>query len=102
MKITIKRAGGALKRFGKDLVAADSELAYDRAGKSFAGQMQQTFVVLHDSYTDARVNAGRVKSEVEKGKKKKKKSEGAGSKSGAGIEAKSEGFRSSFGSGKKK
>ena len=52
----------ALKRFGRDLKAEDLDLAYSRAGRSFVGQMPQTFVVLHESLTDARVNAARIKS----------------------------------------
>ena len=60
------------------------------------GQMQQMFVVLHENYTDARVNAAKIKAE----KKKKadsgmdKMKESPGSVSGSR-------FRSEFGSGNK-
>ena len=52
----------AMKRFGRDLKAEDLDLAYSRAGNSFNGQMAQTFVVMHESFTDAKVNAARIRS----------------------------------------
>ena len=74
----------ALKRFGKDLQAQDLEQAYARAGKSFAGQMQQTFVVLHESMTQARLNAQMVKEKKKDEKTAKFKSVfGSGAKPGA-------------------
>ena len=87
----------ALKRFGKDLRAEDLEQAYTRAGTSFAGQMQQTFVVLHETITQGRMNAQKVresKLKMEVAKSLKRKSE-------AGRSDTSSGFRSGFGSGAK-
>ena len=90
----------ALKRFGRDLKSEDLDLAYSRAGRSFIGQMPQTFVVLHESLTDARVNAARVKSVKKKEaaveKLNRRNEAGSGSGSGAGLK-----FRSGFGSGVK-
>ena len=86
----------AIKRFGRELKSDDLDTAYSRAGRSFTGQMPQTFVVLHESLTDTRVNAARVKlvkrkeAAVEELKKRNE------TKSGAGLK-----FRSGFGSGRK-
>ena len=77
----------ALKRYGRDLKAKDLDQAYMRAGKSFVGQMQQTFVVLHEGITEARKKAKNIKDE-------KTRKEGAGIETGKGT-----GFRSGFGSG---
>jgi hypothetical protein len=38
----------AVESFGRLIYASDLESAYNRAGKAFAGQLQQNFVVLHD------------------------------------------------------
>ena len=72
----------ALKKYGKELVAGDLAEAYDKAGNSFVGQMQQTFVVLHEGITQARIKFQK--------KKTPKKEQGKTGK-----------FRSGFGSGVK-
>ena len=38
----------AVSRFGEGLSRGELQVAYGRAGNSFAGQLQQNFVVLHD------------------------------------------------------
>ena len=38
----------AVAKFGRLMSRGDLQQAYGRAGTSFAGQMQQNFVVLHD------------------------------------------------------
>ena len=83
----------ALKRCGRGLASRDLEQAYARAGNSFIGQMQQTFVVLHEGITKPREKARQIKD----AKKRAAAGEhGAGTGDGAGA-----GFRSVFGSGAK-
>ena len=38
----------AVAKFGESLSRGELQVAYGRAGNSFAGQLQQNFVVLHD------------------------------------------------------
>ena len=77
----------ALKRYGRELESKDLEQAYATAGNSFVGQMQQTFVVLHEGITKPREKAKQIKDA------KKAAATGEGAAGG--------GFRSVFGSGNK-
>ena len=94
----VKEAGltfvDSLKRFGKDMEQRDLDVAYARAGNSFVGQMQQTFVVLHESITGPRLKAQQIKE-----RKKEKAKETA--KFATARSDSSSGFRSAFGSGSK-
>ena len=72
----------SLTRYGKSLKEGDLVSAYKKAGTSFAGQMQQNFVVMHDlnrtgvgAWGGKGAGAGgkQMRSEKKRGRNEKKK-----------------------------